>query len=238
MEIIPSIDLKNGRVVRLRKGNPDAKTEYAEDAVALAQKYAALGATRLHVIDLDEAFGTGNNLTLIRDILAVPRLRVQVGGGVRNARKTRELLDLGADRVIVGTAAQQPDLLSQILDAADSPPRVWASCDIKDGKMATHGWVATTDNPLIETLEAWKTAGVGGMVVSDVSRDGTGNGIQKTFFENVRKLTTLPLIAAGGVTTPNDLAALHALDYQGAIIGKALYEPNSPLNPEQLWRTT
>ena len=225
MKVIPSIDLLDGKVVRLRQGKRGNATIYSKNPEDTAKKLVDQGAKLLHVVDLDAAFDTGDNLSAIDAITRAVTAKgasIQAGGGIRSTMQAGRLFALGVERVFIGTAALDPDKLRELTDKYGE--RVWAACEISQGKACTNGWTDQTNTSDKELLEKLSRSGVGGILATDVSGDGMLVGASLTFFERIARLTGLPRIAAGGVTTLNDLRALKWLGYEGAIIGKALYE--------------
>lgn len=230
MLLIPAIDLKEGRCVRLRQGRMEDTTVFSDDPIAMAERWADAGCRRLHIVDLDGAFaGAPKNRELIRQIVRhVPGVPVQIGGGIRSRETAGAYLDAGAAAVIVGTrAVREPDFLPMLADAY--PGRVMFGLDARDGKAATEGWDATSGQGA-QQLAAW--AGefdLAGIVYTDIERDGmlTGLNIEATLA--LAGATRLPVVASGGVNDLADLARLKAADDQagtgllGAITGRAIY---------------
>src|SRR5574341_791547 len=226
MMLIPAIDLKDGRCVRLRQGDMRRETVYSDDPAAVALRWAELGAPLLHVVDLNGAIeGRPGNLAQIEAILSAVSIPVQVGGGVRTLDTVRTYLGCGAKRVVMGTAVLQA---RSVLEGACElfPERVLVGIDAKDGKVAVKGWTAVSDtsaHDLVKTLAGLNLAGV---IYTDISRDGMLQGPNlsslKTFVED----SPLPVIASGGITGIEDIRAIHALDprIEGVIVGKALYD--------------
>ncbi|MBI5176640.1 1-(5-phosphoribosyl)-5-[(5-phosphoribosylamino)methylideneamino]imidazole-4-carboxamide isomerase [Candidatus Micrarchaeota archaeon] len=222
MQVIPAIDLMGGKVVRLRQGNRQSATVYSREPYSVAENFVEQGAGWLHVVDLDAAFGTGNNLDAIREIASL-KASVQVGGGMRNVGQTREMLCAGAKRIIIGSAATANGKLEKL--ASDLGERMWVAADVRDGKISINGWKNDSGIPADAFLNRALKAGAGGAVVTDISRDGMVKGISKSFFASVKsKFPNLKLIASGGVSSLDDIKALGQIGYDGAIVGKAIYE--------------
>lgn len=227
MDIIPAIDLKNGKCVRLRQGRDDATTEYSADPVAMAVRWVDEGARRLHVVNLDGAFGRSSaHLGILRQIVERTGVMVEFGGGLRSLASIREALDAGAAKVVLGTLAlEDPESLLAILKEA-GPERVIVALDTVKGKATTHGWTNVTDMDVLTLAARLVVLGVREVLQTDVSRDGMMTGPD---LETLRSLSGLDLkvIASGGVSSAADvkrLADLKQGNLTGVIIGRALYE--------------
>jgi len=224
MLIIPAIDLKDGRCVRLRQGRAEEVTIYSDDPVQTARKWVSEGAQLIHIVDLDGAFsGNQKNLESISAIRKAVHVTLQVGGGIRTMEDIRKLLDIGIDRVILGTVAiKNPELLKK---AADSyPERIIVGIDAKDGKVAIKGWQELTEIDALEFAKSIEPLPLAAVVYTDIKRDGmlTGPNIETTraMVEHLR----LPVIASGGISSLQDIKALKTIKgLFGAITGKALY---------------
>lgn len=232
MELYPAVDVQGGRVVRLRQGAADEATAYADDPVAVAQGFARDGARWVHFVDLDRAFGRGDNRALARDFLAAARVPVQVGGGLRSAEAIEEMLTWGATRVVIGTkAATDPALVEQLL-ARHGPERLAVGIDAKKGQVAVRGWTEVFDMTALQLAERVYGQGARTVIYTDVARDGMLTGPD---IEGARALAALGLnvIASGGVASLDDLRSVRTAGLAGAIIGRALYEGRFTL-PEAL----
>lgn len=220
---IPAVDIRGERCVRLVQGDFSRETRYADDPAEMARLWQDQGAARLHVVDLDGARdGVRTNASVIAKLLRSVSVPVQVGGGVRSLETARELLETGADRVIVGTrAAEDTDSLREWI-AALGPERVVVGVDARDGSVATHGWQTVTDLSVLDFCGQLAAIGVERVVYTDVGRDGLLGGPN---VEITRKLArSLGVIGSGGVATVEDLRVLAEAGAEGAIIGTALYE--------------
>lgn len=220
---IPAVDIRAGRCVRLVQGDFSRETRYADDPAEMARHWQDQGAARLHVVDLDGARdGVRSNASVIAKLLRSVSVPVQVGGGIRSLETARELLETGADRVIVGTrAAEDTDSLREWI-AALGPERVVVGVDARDGSVATHGWQTVTDLSVLDFCGQLAAIGVERVVYTDVGRDGLLGGPN---VEITRKLArSLGVIGSGGVATVEDLRVLAEAGAEGAIIGTALYE--------------
>jgi phosphoribosyl isomerase A len=220
--VIPAIDLRGGRAVRLRRGDPGEETAYAEDPVALAQRFQDEGARRLHVIDLDAALGEGDNREAIREICRAVVVPVQVGGGIRSLEAVGGALDGGAARAILGTAAAaNASLVARAVE--EFAERVVVAVDVRGGRVMTNGW--REEGPELEpTIAALDEAGAPRYLVTAIARDGTLEGPDLTLYRQVLSLTHRPVIASGGVRNADDVWALRDVGCEAAVTGKALYE--------------
>jgi phosphoribosylformimino-5-aminoimidazole carboxamide ribotide isomerase len=222
MEVIPALDLRQGRCVRLYQGDYDKETVFSDDPVAIALKWREAGAKRLHIIDLDGASeGKLCNEAVIERILRASELDIQVGGGIRNMEAMEHLFELGVERVILGTAAiEDPTLVAQ---ACQNFEGIVISIDAQDGYVKTHGWSKDTNFTAIELLDKMTSLGVKLFIYTDISRDGT---LTEPNFAAIAELlahSRLPIIAAGGISSLEHLKRLAELGVEGAIIGQALY---------------
>lgn len=225
MEVIPAIDLRGGQLVRLEQGDYARETVYEREPARAAERFLRAGAPRLHVVDLDGARdGMTQNEQALREILvAVGGMPVQLGGGIRDLARVETLLGMGLDRVILGTAAlENPDLL--VRAAERFPGRVMLGLDARDGRVATHGWTETADTTAAELVERFEGVKLGGIVYTDIGRDGmlTGPNVEAT--ARLAERTSAPVIASGGVSCVEDLLELSRTRViAGAIVGRSLY---------------
>jgi phosphoribosylformimino-5-aminoimidazole carboxamide ribotide isomerase len=226
--VIPAIDLRAGRAVRLRRGDPNEETAYADDPVEVAQRFQDQGARRLHVIDLDAALGDGDNREKVRDICRAVVVPVQVGGGVRSLEAVSALVDDGASRAILGTAAAaDASFVSRAVE--EFAERVVVAVDVRGGRVMTNGW--REEGPELEpALTALNEAGAPRYLVTSIARDGTLEGPDLTLYRQVLSLTDRPVIASGGVRNADDVWALRDLGCEAAVAGKALYEKTLKLS--------
>lgn len=230
MELYPAIDLRDGRCVRLFQGDFAAETVYDEDPVRVARDFAAAGARRLHVVDLDAArTGTSHQREVVAAVCAaVPGVAVQVGGGVRDAGAAEALLRAGAARVVVGTAAvEDPGLVAAL--AAAHPGRVCVGLDARGRQVAVRGWVEGAGADLVDLARAAEAAGAAALVVTEIGRDGTMRGPDVDQLGAVLGAVATPVVASGGVGRLDDLRLLADLRVggralAGAIVGRAIYE--------------
>ncbi len=228
-DLYPSIDLRDGRVVRLRQGNFAAETVYGDDPVRVAQTFAAAGTTWIHVVDLDAArTGERVNLGVVEAICAAVSCRVQASGGVRTVGAGGDLLAAGAARVVVGTGAiERPELVEEL--ATLHPGKVAVGLDARGRAVAVRGWIDSTGEDLLDVAGQLESTGASALVVTEIGRDGTMTGPALDQLGSVLEVTTLPVIASGGVGALEDLVALRGLQVggrtlAGAIVGRAIYE--------------
>lgn len=225
MDLYPAIDIRNGRVVRLSRGDAAAETSYGDDPVAQAEAFLAAGARWIHVVDLDRAFGTGDNLAVIGRLARTlgARVRIQVGGGLRSLDALAAVLDFGVSRGVLGTAAITDPGLVPAAIAASGADRVAIGLDTRGGKVAIRGWVETTPLLAADVCRRVLSEGARAIIYTDVSRDGMLTGPD---IEGARALQGLgaSVIASGGVAGIADLVAARDAGLAGAIAGRALYE--------------
>ncbi len=223
MEVIPAIDLKDGRCVRLLQGDFDKETVFSTDPAAVARRWQEAGAPRIHVVDLDgAASGKPRNLDAVTRILEAVNIPIQLGGGIRNMKTLESWLARGVQRVVLGTAAvETPDFLIEACTRfGDS---VIAGIDARNGKVAASGWTRTTEVDAISLVGRAKDLGARRIIYTDIATDGMLAGPNLESIREVTSHTRLPVIASGGVTTIDHLVSLNALGVEGAIIGRALY---------------
>ena len=224
MEVIPAIDIRGGRCVRLYQGDYERETVFADDPVAMAVHWSEMGARRLHVVDLDAARSGGQeNLPVIGAIASAIDTPVQTGGGIRGPAAAKAAVDAGVDRVIIGTAAvEDPAMLASVCDDL-GPDRVVVSIDARDGYAATRGWTETSRRPVADVLSDVRATGVSRIVYTDISRDGTQTEPNFAAIESLAGSSGLNVLVAGGVASMEHLAALSRIGAEGAIIGTAAY---------------
>ncbi len=223
MDIIPAIDLRNGRCVRLYQGDYGKETVYADDPVSVAKQWHDAGAQRLHIVDLDGAKeGSLVNSTIIRSIAQRIPVPIQVGGGIRNEAAVKELLEMGIKRVILGTAAvEQPDLIDNL--CARYGDAIIAGIDARDGYVATRGWHTDTRRTALDLGMDMKKRGVQRILYTDIKRDGTLTEPNFAAIAELAKGLNIAIIAAGGVSSVDHVRKLMDTGIDGAILGKALY---------------
>ena len=223
MEIFPAIDLKQGCAVRLSKGEMQSAKIYSKDPCELAKKFEDLGAKWLHLVDLDGAFaGEAVNFKAIERIVKSTRLRVEVGGGIRDEARIKQYLNLGVDRFILGSAAlKNRDFVRRMAKLY----RIVVGIDAKDGLVATEGWAELSRVKATDLARDYADAGVCAIICTDISRDGMLSGVNVEFSRSIAKACGIDTIASGGVKDMNDIIALkNAGSIAGLIVGKAYYE--------------
>ncbi len=224
MIIIPAIDLKDGQCVRLLQGRKEHSTTYSDNPVEVARKWASLGARLIHIVDLDGAF-TGNqkNRDTVRAIREAVDVELELGGGIRDMEGIRNWLELGINRVILGTiAVKKPEIVKEAV--SEFPGRVLVGIDAKDGRVAVKGWEEVTEVDALELAKKMESFGVAGIIYTDISRDGmlTGPNIEAT--QRMVQAVKVPVIASGGISSLQDIIKLNQIEgLWGAITGKALY---------------
>jgi phosphoribosylformimino-5-aminoimidazole carboxamide ribotide isomerase len=223
-EIIPAIDLLDGKCVRLKQGRYDAETVYSNDPLAMAKRWQAEGGKRLHVVDLDGArTGIPKNIEIIKSIAKELDIPVQAGGGIRNFELIKELVAFGVDRVIIGTTAvNNPNMLGRF--CKEFGEHVAVAIDARDGKAATDGWTKVSKKDTLTLAREAIDLGVKRFIYTDISRDGMLTGPN---CEGIRKFISavnVAVIASGGVSTKEDIEKLKETGAEGCIVGKALYE--------------
>jgi len=228
MQLIPAIDLKDGRCVRLRQGRMEDETVFSDDPVEIAARWVSAGAKRLHLVDLNGAFaGAPVNGGAIRAIAAAfPDLALQVGGGIRDERTIDAYLEVGVRWCIIGTqAVKEPDLVARACRVF--PGHVIVGLDAKDGQVAINGWAEVTDWRVEELSARFQDDGVDAIVYTDIGRDGMLSGPNIDATRQLAEAIRIPVIASGGITTVDDVRALAAVadaGIMGAITGRAIYE--------------
>lgn len=226
MLVIPAIDLKDGRCVRLRQGDMREETVYSEDPAAMALYWEGLGARLLHVVDLNGAIeGEPRNFSQIEAILKRAAVPVQIGGGIRTIDTIRLYLSHGASRVVLGTAALQDRTLLERA-CAEFPNRILVGIDARDGTVAVRGWTSLSDVSVMELLQTLSGYSLCGVIHTDIARDGMLEGPNLVALREIVECSPVPVIASGGITRVEDIRAIRSLGLrvEGAIVGKALYD--------------
>ncbi len=224
MIVIPAVDILGGKCVRLLRGDPNKSKIYYDDPLEAAQILEKQGARLIHVINLDAALGSGDNLSAIKRILDNVNVKVEIGGGIRTLEKAGELLNLGAYRVIFGTAALKNPLMVKDAVAKYGSEAIAVAIDEKDGKVAVHGWQNKSEIGYVELAKFFEDMGIGAIIYTPISVDGTLKGpeVQKTV--DLIRTVSVPVIASGGVAELDDLVALSKTGAAGVIVGTAIYE--------------
>ena len=237
MIIIPAIDLKDGQCVRLRKGIMEDTTVFSNNPTEMASKWVAEGARRLHLVDLSGAFeGKPINADCVNEITrSFPNLPVQIGGGIRDLQTANAYIEAGISYLIIGTmAVTNPDFVEKLCD--EFPNKIIVGLDANNGLVATDGWAKQTDIDVVELSKKYEQYGVNSIVYTDIARDGMMQGVNVEATANLAKKTSIPIIASGGITNLDDIAALlknahHGI--MGAITGRAIYEGQLDFNDAQ-----
>jgi phosphoribosylformimino-5-aminoimidazole carboxamide ribotide isomerase len=226
MIIIPAVDIKNGKCVRLLQGRMDDETVYSDDPQAMASKWTRLGAQRIHVIDLDGAFAKiPQNTGSIRKILQTVKVPIQLGGGIRTEETVRMYLEMGVKRVIIGTGAiKRPDFVKKVCKFY--PGQIIVGIDARNGKVAIDGWTQTTRIEAMELAKEFEDCGVAAINFTDIHRDGMQTGPNLDATLRLAEAVSIPVVASGGVSSIEDIKNLLPLEtagVAGVIVGKALY---------------
>ncbi len=228
MLLIPAIDLKDGRCVRLRQGNMDQETVFSDDPVAMAQRWIDAGSRRIHIVDLDGAVqGFPVNADIIGKIAETfPEVEIQVGGGIREFQTIQTYIDVGVDYVIIGTqAVRAPHFVDEA--CLEFPGHIIVGLDAREGKVAVEGWSKLSRHDAVDMARRFEEAGVEALVFTDIGRDGMMKGVNTGATRELARQVNIPVIASGGVTNMDDVRDLcdAASDgVSGAIVGRALYE--------------
>ncbi|MDR9433187.1 MAG: 1-(5-phosphoribosyl)-5-[(5-phosphoribosylamino)methylideneamino]imidazole-4-carboxamide isomerase [Spiribacter sp.] len=237
MQLIPAIDLKDGKCVRLRQGRMDEETIFSDDPVEIANRWVAAGARRLHIVDLDGAIqGFPLNADLIGQIAERhPNLEIQVGGGIRKFEVIQAYLDVGVNYTIIGTQAlREPHFVDDA--CLEFPGHIMVGLDARDGRVATDGWAEVSETAASDLAKRFEDAGVESIVFTDIGRDGMLRGVNVQATAALARAINIPVIASGGVSALDDVRALCAAadaGISGAIVGRALYEGRIDLNAAQ-----
>jgi phosphoribosylformimino-5-aminoimidazole carboxamide ribotide isomerase len=232
--IYPAIDLRLGRVVRLKEGDPTRLTAYSDDPAETARRWLETGASWLHVVNLDGAFGEGDSenriaLAAILDLAKEFGARLQFGGGIRSLESIEQALETGVSRLVLGTIAiEQPDLVVHALKKFGAE-RIATGIDARDGIVRTRGWKETSAVSALDLAHRMRALGLRTAIFTDVSRDGLGNGLNIAATRQLAETSGLDVIASGGVHTLEDVLSARRADLAGVIIGRALYEANVDL---------
>jgi phosphoribosylformimino-5-aminoimidazole carboxamide ribotide isomerase len=225
MQIWPAIDLRGGKCVRLQQGDYGRETVFADDPVAMARKLVESGAECLHLVDLDGARdGRPVNLDSIRAIVAAVEVPCELGGGIRDEATIRTIIDdVGLARLVIGTQAlREPDWFRRMV--REFPGKLALGIDARDGMVATDGWLKTSTTPAVDLAKQFDDEPLAAVIYTDIARDGMLGGPNLAAMKTMRQAIRLPVVASGGVSSADDVAALAAIPMAGCIIGRALYE--------------
>lgn len=228
MLLIPAIDIKEGKCVRLRQGLMEDSTVFSDSPLAMADKWVALGAKRIHLVDLDGAFaGKPANADVINAIAEKhPNVPIQIGGGIRDEKTIRAYIDAGVQYVIIGTrAANEPEFIGEI--AQEFGKNLIIGLDAKNGMVAVDGWAKLTDHHVVDLAKRFEGDGVQAIIYTDIARDGMMQGVNINATKHLAESVSIPIIASGGVTNMSDLIELQKIEasgISGIITGRAIYE--------------
>lgn len=224
MQIWPAIDLRGGKCVRLQQGDYSRETVFGEDPAGMARHWVQQGAECLHLVDLDGAReGRPVNGAAVRAIVEAVGVPCELGGGIRDERSITEMLALGVERVVIGTKALREPLWFRAM-CRRYPGKLVLGIDARDGRVATEGWLATSQTPAIELARQYAGEPVAALIVTDIARDGMLSGPNLEALRQMRRAVEVPLVASGGVTRVEDIRDLAEVPVEGCIIGRALYE--------------
>lgn len=223
MIILPAIDLHHGCAVRLLRGDYSQMTEYSNAPEKVAEEFARTGAEYIHLVDLEGAkTGETVNISSVENIINKTSLKAELGGGIRSMEVIEKYLSIGVERVILGTAAlKDPAFLEKAVDKYNE--KIAVGIDIKDGKVAVHGWTEVSDTDFKDFCRKMEKIGVQTIICTDISKDGAMQGTNRELYAELQKEFKMNIIASGGVSTLEDIKALFELDVYGAILGKAIY---------------
>lgn len=223
MIILPAIDLLGRKAVRLLKGDYNQVTVYSDSPLEVAEKFKSLGATHIHMVDLDGAkYGTAPNMDIVAEVAEKTGLFIEIGGGIRSMETVKKYIDAGIFRVILGTAAIcDEDFLKEAVKAYGE--KIAVGADVKDGKIAVKGWLEQSDVTLDEFFLKMQDLGVKNIICTDISRDGAMRGTNLELYRELSAKYSLDITASGGVSSIEDVKRLREMNLYGAIIGKAYY---------------
>lgn len=223
MIILPAIDLLGRKAVRLLKGDYNQVTVYSDSPLEVAEKFKSLGATHIHMVDLDGAkYGTAPNMDIVAEVAEKTGLFIEIGGGIRSMKTVKKYIDAGISRVILGTAAIcDEDFFKEAVKAYGE--KIAVGADVKDGKIAVKGWLEQSDVTLDEFFLKMQDLGVKNIICTDISRDGAMRGTNLELYRELSEKYSLDITASGGVSSIEDVKRLRKMNLYGAIIGKAYY---------------
>lgn len=224
MIIIPAVDIKNGKCVQLVQGEPGTEQIIIDNPADVAVDWIKKGAKRLHIVDLDGALGSGENINIVKEIVEKSTVPTQMGGGIRSIEDAKKLLDVGIDTVIIGTMAiENPEVITELSNQY-SPERICVSLDSKNNKVVTHGWTKSTDKTPLEYAKLFEKMGAGSILFTNVDVEGLLNGINLEIAKELISNISIPVIYSGGITSYEDIEQLAQIDTEYVVIGSALYK--------------
>lgn len=224
--VIPAVDIKNGKCVQLVQGKPGTEQVILEDPAKIAQQWEDRGARMIHVIDLGGALGESKNLEIVREILDSVSVPIQMGGGIRTKEDALNLLDMGIDKVILGTVAMENHGVVKDLSNSFGKERILVALDSKDSQVVVRGWTEKTDRTAPEMGKIFERLGAGGILFTNVDYEGLMKGFSLKPLEELLKAVHMPVIYSGGVSTLEDVEKLSKTRVKGVVIGSALYKGN------------
>jgi len=224
--VIPAVDIKNGKCVQLVQGKPGTEQVILEDPAKIARQWEDRGARMIHVIDLGGALGESKNLEIVREILDSVSIPIQMGGGIRTKEDALNLLDMGIDKVILGTVAMENHGVVKDLSNSFGKERILVALDSKDSQVVVRGWTEKTDRTAPEMGKIFERLGAGGILFTNVDYEGLMKGFSLKPLEELLKAVHMPVIYSGGVSTLEDVEQLSKTRVKGVVIGSALYKGN------------
>jgi phosphoribosylformimino-5-aminoimidazole carboxamide ribotide isomerase len=226
MIIVPAIDIREGKCVRLVRGDPKRETVYSDDPVEIAKRWTEQGAERIHVVDLDAAMGKGSNVDALKRIKDAVNVTIQFGGGLRNLEAVWKVIQMGVGRVVLGTALlKDPSWIREAMEELGG--RVMAAVDAKDGEVMVDGWQSGSGRKVEDVLKSIEEVGIQEIIYTDIKRDGMLEGPNVDGLRKVIRATKMAVYASGGISSLNDIKTLRGLEkdgLKGCIVGKALYD--------------
>lgn len=224
MIVIPAVDIKNGKCVQLVQGEPGTEQIIIDNPADVALQWVNKGAKRIHVVDLDGALGSGENIHIVNEIIKKISVPIQMGGGIRSIQDAKKLLDAGISTVIIGTMAiDNPKIIQELSDEYGSD-RVCVSLDSKDNKVVTHGWTKSTNKTPVEYAKLFEEKGAGSVLFTNVDVEGLLKGVDIKPMKDLLENVSIPIIYSGGVTSLDDLKVLNEINTDYVVIGSALYK--------------
>jgi phosphoribosylformimino-5-aminoimidazole carboxamide ribotide isomerase len=238
MEIIVAVDLMDGKVVRLTRGDPKTKVSYPGyyDPIQVSKRWESEGADSLHVIDLDAALGRGENTEAVTQLLREVNIPIQFGGGIRSIAKAKKLLNSGVSKIVLGTLAFESSNSIYQLIREYQTNRVVVALDYLKGEVKTRGWTSSANEGVLDALLRFKSMGIKRFLLTSISRDGVPSGPDFDMIKKASEISNVQIIAAGGVSSIDDVEALYSFNISGVVLGKALYEGR--LNLKQVLSVT
>jgi len=226
MEIIAAVDLMDGKVVRLTRGDPQTKVSYTgfSEPIQVSKRWEEEGADSLHVIDLDAALGKGENIDVVTQLLREVSIPIQFGGGIRSVAKAKKLLNSGISKIVLGTLAfESSKSIYQLIEEYE-PKRIVVALDYLKDEIKTRGWTSSTTEGVLEALLRFKSIGIPRFLLTSISRDGVSSGPDFNTLKSASKISNVQIIAAGGISSIEDVKTLNSFNVSGVVLGKALYE--------------